>query len=100
MPDAITAGALDDTFSGRRPYDEVMASYQQVRDERVFPLFELTCGLATLEPPPPEVARLLAAAHGNQAATDDFVSVIAGTVSVPDFFSPANTEAILSAASS
>jgi hypothetical protein len=61
-------------------------------------MFELTCGLATLAPPPPETAALLAAVHGNQAATDDFVSMIAGTVPVPQFFAPENTAAILSAA--
>ena len=94
----LLAGALDDTFAGRRPYDDAMAAYQKHRDETVFPLFELTCGLATLEPPPPPLARLLAAVHGNQSATDGFVSVLAGTVPVTDFFSPANTEAILAAA--
>lgn len=29
---------------------------------------------------------------------DDFASIIAGTLPIPEFFSPANTEAILSAA--
>jgi 2-polyprenyl-6-methoxyphenol hydroxylase-like FAD-dependent oxidoreductase len=94
----LLAGALSDALSGRRPWNEALAAYHHIRDETILPMFELTCGLATLEPPPPETAQLLAAVHGNQAATDDFVSMLAGTVPVPHFFAPENTAAILSAA--
>jgi hypothetical protein len=41
--------------------------------------------------------QLLAAVHGNQVAMDEFVSVIAGTVSPIAFFDPQNVAQIMSA---
>ena len=41
----------------------------------VLPMFEFTCQLAMLEPPPPEIQRLLAAVHGNQDAVDGFARI-------------------------
>ena len=90
--------ALDSAFSGRRPFDAAMEGYQRARDDEVLPMFDLTCELAALEPPPPEKQELLGAIHGNQEAMDGFVSVIAGTVPVPEFFAPENVERIFSEA--
>jgi hypothetical protein len=42
--------------------------------------------------------QLLGAAHGNQNAMDDFVSLTAGTVSPVEFFDPENIGRILGAA--
>ena len=42
-----------------RAFDDAMADYQATRDEHVLPMFEFTCQLATLEPPPPEMQQLL-----------------------------------------
>jgi 2-polyprenyl-6-methoxyphenol hydroxylase-like FAD-dependent oxidoreductase len=89
------AEALDDAFSGRQRYDDAMAGYQQARDERALPMFEFTCDLARLEPPPPEMQQLLGAVAGSQEAMDGFASVIAGTVPVPDFFGPENIGRIM-----
>jgi hypothetical protein len=61
-------------------------------------MYELTCDLARLEPPPPELQRLLGAVQTSQEAMDGFVSVIAGTVPVPEFFGPENTQRILAGA--
>lgn len=94
------ATALDETFTGARSYDDAMAGYHRARDEHVLPLYEFTTQLATLEPPPPELQHLLGAAHGNQDAMDDFVSLIAGTVSPVQFFAPDNVERIMTAAMS
>ena len=55
------AGALDQVFTGARPFDEAMDEYQRDRDTRVLAMFEFTCQLATLEPPPPEMQQLFAA---------------------------------------
>jgi flavin-dependent dehydrogenase len=85
------AAAIDDGFSGRRPIAEAMAAYQHDRDERALPMYELTTQLATLEPPPPEMAQVLAAAAGNRRAMDDFASVIAGTMAPTDFFAAQST---------
>jgi flavin-dependent dehydrogenase len=91
-------GAVGEWLSGSRPFDEAMADYRQVRDEHALGLFELTCGLATLEPPPPEMQQLLFAAHGDQEAMDAFVSVMAGSLPVQEFFAPSNAERIIAQA--
>ena len=84
----LCAGALDRTFRGELSFDESMSAYQVARDSRTLPTYGFTTELATLEPPPVEVQQLLGAASGNQAAMDDFVSVVAGTLSPADFFAP------------
>jgi flavin-dependent dehydrogenase len=91
----IVAAALDEALAGRRQYDDVMAGYQQSRDERSQPIYQLTCEFAKLEPPPPEMQQLFGALQGNQAAIDDFVSVMAGTLPVPEFFAPENVGRIM-----
>lgn len=92
--------ALDATLSGRRGYDEAMSQYQEARDERALPMFEFTCDLARLQPPPPEMQQLLAAVATSQEAMDGFVSVVAATLPVPEFFGPENTARIMSGATS
>lgn len=67
-------------------YGEAMAGYQRRREEQTLPMYELTCALATLEPPPPDLARSLAAAAADEDAAQRFVSVIAGTLPVDAFF--------------
>ena len=60
-------------------------------------MFEFTCQLATLEPPPPDMQHLLGAVHGNQAAMDQFIRVTAGVTSPAEFFSPQNVAGIFAA---
>jgi 2-polyprenyl-6-methoxyphenol hydroxylase-like FAD-dependent oxidoreductase len=94
----LCAAALDAAFCGTRPFDAAMDDYQRRRDERVKPMYDFTCELATLEPPPPELQQLLAAVHGNQEAMDAFARMNAGTISPAAFFAPENVEAITAAA--
>jgi 2-polyprenyl-6-methoxyphenol hydroxylase-like FAD-dependent oxidoreductase len=90
--------ALDATFAGRRTYDDAMAAYHVARDERVMPMYEMSFGFAQLDqPPPPETQQLLAAVAADRRATDDFVSVQAGTLPIPVFFDPGNVARILGA---
>jgi flavin-dependent dehydrogenase len=89
--------ALDDVFTERRTFDEAMAAFRQDRDERSGPIYGLTCDFAKLEPPPPDMLQLFGAIHGNQAATDDFISVMAGTLPVPEFFAPENIGRMMAA---
>jgi 2-polyprenyl-6-methoxyphenol hydroxylase-like FAD-dependent oxidoreductase len=91
--------ALDEAFSGRHPFDEAMATYQAARDEHVLPMYDFTAELASLEPPPPELGQILAAAHGKQEAMNDFARVNAGVVSPREFFSEENVRRIFAAAS-
>jgi 2-polyprenyl-6-methoxyphenol hydroxylase-like FAD-dependent oxidoreductase len=90
--------ALDEAFSGARPFDAAMSDYQSTRDHRVLPMYEFTTQLATLEPPPPDLQQLLTAVHGNQEAMDGFARVNAGVTSPAEFFSDENVERIFAAA--
>jgi flavin-dependent dehydrogenase len=94
----LCADALDASLSGKRPFDDAMGEYQTTRDEHVLPMYEFTCQLATLEPPPPEMQHVLAAVHGNQDAMDGFARVNAGVTSPAEFFSEANLGPIFAAA--
>ena len=94
----LCATALDASLSGARAFDAAMSEYQQTRDEHVMPMFEFTCQLATLEPPPPELQQLLGAVHGNQAAMDGFARVNSGVTSPAEFFSEENVGRIFAAA--
>ena len=60
----------------------------RTRAEHALPMYEFTTEMATLEAPPPEMQQLFGAMAGNQEATDEFVSVVAGTRSPADFFAP------------
>ena len=90
--------ALDEVFTGARPFADAMSDYQQARDAQVLPIYDFTTQLATLEPPPPEMQQVLGAVYGNRDAMDAFVSVVAGTVSPVEFFDPENIGRIMSAA--
>jgi flavin-dependent dehydrogenase len=95
---ALCAAALHESFLGTRPFDEVMSHYQKQRDEHSGPMFDLTCGFATLEPPPPDMQQLLGATSASQTAQDQFVSMMAGTLPVPAFFAPENVGRIMAGA--
>ena len=94
----LCADALDQAFTGQRPFDAAMGGYQAARDRQVLPMYELTTELATLAPPPPELQRLLAAAHGNRQAMDGFARMIAGVTSPAELFADDNVGRILAAA--
>ena len=52
----------DESFSGARPFDDAMGEYQShAATSMCLPMYEFTCQLATLEPPPPEMQQLLGA---------------------------------------
>jgi 2-polyprenyl-6-methoxyphenol hydroxylase-like FAD-dependent oxidoreductase len=90
--------ALDAGFSGRLPLDEALADYQSRRDERAKPMYDFTCELAALEPPPPPMQQLFAALHGNPEATNQFYAAITGSLALPSFMNPANIGRIMASA--
>ena len=94
----LLADTIDEWRSGKRPYDEAMASYQSTRDAQSLAMFDFTCQLAALEPPPPDLVRLLGAVKGNRAAMDQFCRVNAGTMSPAEFFAEANVAQIFAQA--
>ena len=83
------ASAIRDVLAGSATFGEAMARYQAERDEHVRPFYEFTAGLATLAPPPPELAQALARIAGNQPAMDRFVRVTAGVTPPAEMFGPA-----------
>jgi hypothetical protein len=75
-----------------------MGDYQRLRDHEAMPVYEFTDDFAQLQPPPPEMQRLIGAMDGNQEAMDEFVSVQASTLPAPEFFAPENVGRIMGAA--
>jgi 2-polyprenyl-6-methoxyphenol hydroxylase-like FAD-dependent oxidoreductase len=94
----LLVGALEDTWSNGRPYDEAMGEYQRTRDEDSVAMFEFTTMLATLAAPPPEMQQLFGAVAGNQEAMDQFARVNGATMSPADFFAEENLGRIFAAA--
>jgi flavin-dependent dehydrogenase len=94
----LCAEALDEAFSGTRPFEEAMAGYQSTRDVHVRAMYELTADFASLEPAPPDLQHLLAAASRTEQAMEGFARVLAGLTSPAEFFSEENAARILAAA--
>ena len=94
----LCATALDQAFSGARPFGDAMAAYQSERDRRSLPFYEFTTELATLQPLPPEIGRVLDAVHGDQDAMDGFARVGGAVTSPADFFSEQNVRRLLAGA--
>jgi 2-polyprenyl-6-methoxyphenol hydroxylase-like FAD-dependent oxidoreductase len=91
------ATALDESWSGHRPLDGALAHYQSKRDRRVKPMFEFTCELAKLEPPPPHMRELFGALNGNREATEQWYAALTGASPLPEFMNPENIGRIVGA---
>jgi flavin-dependent dehydrogenase len=87
--------AIDESLTAARTFDDAMSSYQRDRDQRVLPMYDFTCQLAAMQPPPLEMQQLLGAIAGNQKAMDQFAQVNAGTLSPARFFAPENLGALM-----
>ncbi len=94
----LCAGALDAAWRGSRGYDEALGEYQRHRDERALPMYEFTSRLADLAvPPPPQMLQLLGAIAGHRKAMDEFASMWASALTVPEFFNPAHIASLIGA---
>jgi flavin-dependent dehydrogenase len=93
----LLSEAVDDALAGRQAEQEALAEYQRRRDDAVMPMYDFTCQLATLDPPPPDLQELLGALRGNQRETNRFLGMIVGTVPIPEFLSDENRRRILGA---
>jgi 2-polyprenyl-6-methoxyphenol hydroxylase-like FAD-dependent oxidoreductase len=80
------AAAISASLAGDRSFEAAMGDYQAARDARVGSIYDLTTDLATLEPPPPELADLLQSMAGDQRAMDGFARVNAGVTRPEEFF--------------
>jgi 2-polyprenyl-6-methoxyphenol hydroxylase-like FAD-dependent oxidoreductase len=94
---ATTLGAV---WSGVTTFEDGLAAHEAARNERVRPMYEFTSQLAALEPPPPEMRALFGALHGNEDATNAFLSAITGAIPLPDFMSTENLGRIMAAGES
>ena len=61
-------------------------------------MFEFTCELAKLEPPPPPMQQLFAALRGNQDATNQFYAAITGSLPLQAFMNPENIGRLIAGA--
>lgn len=93
----LLADAIDDIFAGRLSTEDALTAYEQERNELVMPMYQLTCDLAKLQPPPPQMQSLFAALRDNEEESGRFLGTIAGTVSIPEFFSPENMRRVTGA---
>ena len=95
----LSATGLDEALSGARPFEDVMAAYQSERDRAdSLPFSEFTTELATLQPLPPELERVLHAVHGDQEAMDGYARVGGAVTSPADFLSEQNVRRLLAGA--
>lgn len=92
LADAVHAG-----LSGQRPLAEALAEYQCKRDAQFAPIYDLTCNMATLEPPPDMLA-LYQALRANPAERNRFFGTLAGTVPIPEYYAPENIKRIVAEA--
>jgi flavin-dependent dehydrogenase len=91
LADAVHAG-----FSGARPLTEALADYQRVRDEELTPMYELSCSLATLELPSPEMLTLYKALRTNSIERNRFFGTLGGAVSPSEYYAADNLQRIIS----
>jgi len=89
----LLALAVDAGLSGRHVLADVLADYEQQRNAAVMPMYDFTYKLALLAPPSEQEQQLFAALRTNQYEAERFLSLIAGTVAIPEFF--ADTERII-----
>jgi len=92
MYDAIVVGARCAGSStamllARKGY---RADYERQGDEWAMPFYELTCGMATFAPPPPEMTAIYEALRGNAHDTSRFIGLITEAISPTEFFAAEN----------
>jgi flavin-dependent dehydrogenase len=91
----LLADALDRSLSGSIKTEDALADYERKRNEMAMPIYELTCQLASLEPPTSEMQQFFSSLLGNQAEINHFWGSLAGSYSVTEFFSPEHIQLII-----
>ena len=91
----LLAETLGSGLSGYVELEDALADYERKRNEMAMPIYELTCQLASLEPPLPVMRQFFAALQGNQTEINHFLGALAGTYPVPEFFSPEHVEQVI-----
>lgn len=91
----LVAEAIDAGLSGRRGFVEAFGNYERQRNEETMPIYELNYQLASLDPLSPGMHQFLGTLRGNQAETNRFFGIMAGTVPIPEFFVPEHIEHVI-----
>ncbi|WP_433378812.1 FAD-dependent oxidoreductase [Actinoplanes sp. CA-142083] len=89
------AQSLDETLSGRVPYAQALGDYQTRRDARAMPVYQMTLGIASLQPPDEQMIGLVSGIAGKQPAMDAFARLNSGVTSPAEFFAPENVGRLL-----
>ncbi|MCU7730670.1 FAD-dependent monooxygenase [Actinoplanes sp. KI2] len=84
----LLADALDAALGGSTPYDDALAGYQAGRDARAMPVYRMTLGIASLQPPDEQMIQLVSAIAGKQPAMDAFARLNSGVTAPAEFFAP------------
>ena len=61
-------------------------------------MYDLACGMASLEPPPPEMLTLYQALRDNPVERDRYFGTLGGTVPIPEYYAPDNLQWIATGA--
>jgi flavin-dependent dehydrogenase len=93
LADAVHAG-----FSGTRPLNEALAEYQRIRDQQFTSMYELSCSLATLQPPSSDMLALYKALRTNPNERNRFFGTLGGTVPPSEYYAPENLQRIIGSA--
>jgi flavin-dependent dehydrogenase len=93
LADGVHAG-----FTGLRPLDDALADYETARNRDARPYYERTCQVATLRGASEGLLRLRAALRHQPGETSRFMGAVQGTLSVEEYFAPANIRRVLDAA--
>lgn len=93
LAEAVVVG-----LSGRLPLEAALAFYHRRRDALAKPMHALTTDLARLAAPTPDMAALITALSHQPQETRRILGIMAGTVSIPDFFTPENLQTIVGTA--
>jgi 2-polyprenyl-6-methoxyphenol hydroxylase-like FAD-dependent oxidoreductase len=86
----LVAEAIEAGLTGRESLGAALAGYQRARDAASLPMYTFTTELASFPPPRPEQEALFAALATKPAEVDRFLGVLAGAVSLQEYFSPGN----------
>jgi 2-polyprenyl-6-methoxyphenol hydroxylase-like FAD-dependent oxidoreductase len=87
------AAALGEALGGSV---DALPGYHDKRDARAMPFYQMTLGIASLQPPDEQMVQLVSAIVGDQEKVDAFMRLNSGVTSPAEFFSPENIGRLMS----
>ena len=92
----ILTDAIKDGLDGKKSFVVSLNEYQEQRDNRAMPFYQLTCDMATFAPPTSEQFQLYTALKKNQTAAEHFFGMVTEAVTPAEFFDPENMNLVMS----